>query len=105
VRHAAQEINLAPPLTAVCSVANADPSGALRTVPHGIRAPARAAWIADIKGVHEVSLGTLLLIVVILVLAGALPTWNHSRSWGYMPSGVLGVVLVVMIVMLLTGRL
>jgi hypothetical protein len=51
------------------------------------------------------SLGTILLIVLILMLVGALPTWPHSRSWGYMPSGGLGLVLLVIIVLLLLGRL
>jgi hypothetical protein len=51
------------------------------------------------------TLGTILLIVLVLALVGVLPTWNHSRSWGYMPSGVLGVILLIMVIMLLTGRL
>lgn len=51
------------------------------------------------------SLGTILLIVLILLLIGALPTWPHSRSWGYAPTGALGLVVVVIIVLLLMGRL
>lgn len=51
------------------------------------------------------SLGTILLIVVILMLVGAMPTWAHSRSWGYAPSGGLGLVLLVVLVLLVTGRL
>jgi hypothetical protein len=51
------------------------------------------------------SLGTILLIVLVLLLVGAIPTWPHSASWGYAPSGVLGLVLVVVLVLLLTGRL
>jgi len=51
------------------------------------------------------SLGTILLIVVILILVGVLPTWPHARSWGYGPSGVVGVILIILIVLLLTGRL
>jgi Protein of unknown function (DUF3309) len=51
------------------------------------------------------TLGTLLLIVLILMLLGVIPTWPHSRAWGYGPSGLLGIVLIVLIVMLLTGRL
>ena len=51
------------------------------------------------------SLGTILLIVLILILIGVIPTCPHSRSWGYAPSGVLGVVLIVVVVLLLTGRL
>lgn len=51
------------------------------------------------------SLGTILLIVLILILIGVIPTWPHSRSWGYAPSGVLGLVVVVIVVLLLMGRL
>jgi hypothetical protein len=49
--------------------------------------------------------GTILLIVLILMLLGALPTWPHSRSWGYYPSGGLGLLLVILIVLLLLGRI
>jgi hypothetical protein len=48
---------------------------------------------------------TIVIIVLILVLIGAVPAWPHSRSWGYGPSGILGVVLVVVLVLLLMGRL
>ncbi len=51
------------------------------------------------------SLGTILLVVLLLMLVGAVPTWSHSRSWGYAPSGGLGLVLVVVLVLVLTGRL
>jgi hypothetical protein len=51
------------------------------------------------------TLGTILLIVLILLLVGALPSWPHSRSWGYGPSGLLSVVLVVLLVLLLMGRI
>lgn len=51
------------------------------------------------------SLGTILLIVLILALVGALPTWPHSRSWGYAPSGTLGVVLIVVVLLFALGRL
>lgn len=51
------------------------------------------------------SLGTLLLIILILMLVGAIPSWPHSKSWGYGPSGMLGLVVVVVIVLLLMGRL
>jgi len=51
------------------------------------------------------SLGTILLIVLILILIGVIPTWPHSKSWGYAPSGVIGLVVVVIIVLLLLGRL
>ena len=50
-------------------------------------------------------MGTILLIILILILIGALPTWPHSRSWGYGPSGISGLIVVILIVMLLTGHL
>lgn len=50
-------------------------------------------------------LGTILVIVLILFLLGALPTWSHSRSWGYYPSTGLGVILVIVIVLFLMGRI
>jgi Protein of unknown function (DUF3309) len=51
------------------------------------------------------TLGTILLIILILLLLGVVPAWPHSRAWGYGPSSILGVVLVVVIVLLLMGRL
>lgn len=51
------------------------------------------------------SLGTVLLIVLILLLIGAIPSWPHSRSWGYGPSGLLGLVVVAVLVLLVMGRL
>jgi hypothetical protein len=51
------------------------------------------------------TLGTILLIILILLLLGALPSWGYSRGWGYGPSGILGIVLIVVIVLLLMGRL
>jgi hypothetical protein len=51
------------------------------------------------------SLGTILLIVLVLVLIGALPTWPHSANWGYYPSGGLGVLLVIVVVLLVLGRI
>jgi len=51
------------------------------------------------------SLGTILLIVLILLLVGAIPSWPHSRSWGYGPSGGLGLVVIILLVLLLTGRI
>jgi hypothetical protein len=50
-------------------------------------------------------LGTILLIVLVLILLGVIPTWPHSRAWGYGPSGIVGVILVVLLIMLLMGRL
>jgi len=51
------------------------------------------------------SLGTILLIVLILMLVGAFPSWPHSRSWGYGPSGGLGLIVVVLLILLLMGRI
>jgi hypothetical protein len=51
------------------------------------------------------SLGTILLVVLILMLLGVLPTWPHSRKWGYYPSGGVGLLLVVLVVLLLLGRI
>jgi Protein of unknown function (DUF3309) len=50
-------------------------------------------------------LATALIVVVILMLVGALPRWGHSRNWGYFPSGGLGLVLVILLILLLAGRL
>jgi Protein of unknown function (DUF3309) len=50
-------------------------------------------------------IGTILLVVLILLLLGAFPSWPHSRSWGYGPSGILGVVVIIVIVLLLMGRI
>jgi len=51
------------------------------------------------------SIGTILLIVLVLILLGVLPVWPHARSWGYGPSGVLGVIVVILLVLVLMGRL
>ncbi|HVU32213.1 MAG TPA: DUF3309 family protein [Opitutaceae bacterium] len=48
-------------------------------------------------------LGTILLLVLLLLLVGALPTWPHSRSWGYYPSGGLGLILIIVLIMVLLG--
>ncbi len=50
-------------------------------------------------------LGTILVVLLLLMLLGALPTWPHSRSWGYYPSSGLGVVLVILVVLVLLGRI
>jgi hypothetical protein len=50
-------------------------------------------------------LGTILIVVVILMLVGTLPSWPHSRQWGYYPSGGFGLVVLILIILLLTGRL
>ena len=51
------------------------------------------------------SIGTILLIVEILILVGALPAWPHARGWGYGPSGILGTILIILIILFLMGRL
>ena len=51
------------------------------------------------------SLGAILLIILILVLVGALPTWGHSRTWGYGPSGIVGVAVVILSILLVLGRI
>ncbi len=51
------------------------------------------------------SLGTILLVILILMLVGAIPSWPHSRSWGYGPSSGLGVVVIILLVLLLLGRI
>ena len=51
------------------------------------------------------TLSTILIIVLILILLGAIPSWPHSRSWGYGPSGAVGVVLVILIILVLMGRI
>lgn len=50
------------------------------------------------------SLGTIILIVLVLILVGAIPAWPHSKSWGYGPSSVVGLVVIVLLILVLTGR-
>ena len=50
-------------------------------------------------------LGTILLVILILMLLGAMPAWNHSRNWGYLPSGGLGLVVVILLILVLMGRI
>ncbi len=51
------------------------------------------------------SIGTILLIILVVILIGAIPTWPHSKSWGYGPSGGLGAVILILLVLLLMGRI
>lgn len=51
------------------------------------------------------TLGTILLIILVLMLLGAIPSWPHSRGWGYAPSGGIGLVVLVLLILVLTGRL
>jgi hypothetical protein len=83
----------------------------VQRIPHGpfeavsgLRAGEPNPLTRDTKEKH-VTLGTILLIVLVLMLVGAFPRWSHSRSWGYGPSGGLGLVLVVVVVLLLMGRI
>jgi len=57
------------------------------------------------EGEVQMSLGTILLIILILLLIGALPTWPHSAAWGYYPSSGLGLVLVIVLILVLLGRI
>lgn len=50
-------------------------------------------------------IGTILLIVIVLMLVGAFPSWPHSKNWGYFPSGTLGLILLILIILLLMGRI
>ena len=50
-------------------------------------------------------MGTILLVILILMLVGAVPAWPHSRSWGYAPSGGLGLIVIILLILVLTGRL
>jgi hypothetical protein len=88
---------------------------------HGIRASDwRSAFLTNNTGAasqaaapdehvtdrkEQLMLGTILIIVLILALCGALPRWSHSRNWGYAPTGGLGVVLLVVVVLLVLGRI
>jgi len=50
-------------------------------------------------------MGTILIVILVLILLGALPTWGHSRNWGYGPSGILGTVLLIVIILVVLGRI
>lgn len=54
---------------------------------------------------NAMSIGTILLVVLVLMLLGAIPTWPHSRNWGYFPSGALGLILIILIILLLLGKI
>lgn len=51
------------------------------------------------------SIGTILLIILVLALIGVIPTWPHSKNWGYLPSGALGLILVILLILVLLGRI
>lgn len=51
------------------------------------------------------TIGTILLVILVLALIGSIPTWSHSRNWGYGPSGGVGVIVLILLILILTGRL
>jgi Protein of unknown function (DUF3309) len=53
----------------------------------------------------HMSLGTILIIILILILLGVIPSWGHSRDWGYGPSGIVGLILVILLILLLLGKI
>ncbi len=57
------------------------------------------------KKTKAMSIGTILLVILVLLLIGAIPTWPHSRSWGYFPSGALGLILIILIILLVLGKI
>ena len=73
-------------------------------VEHG-ESSTEAPEASNALGECLMTMSTLLIIVLLIILVGALPTWPHSRSWGYYPSGGLGLILLVVIVLLLMGRI
>jgi len=72
---------------------------------HAGRRPTPATFIRPQEGKTNMSITTILLIVLVLILIGALPTWPYSSAWGYAPSGILGAVVVVVLILLLLGRI
>lgn len=67
---------------------------------------ASSNWpLPDLVWSDAMSLTTILIIILILVLIGALPAWPHSRGWGYYPSGLLGLILIILLILALMGRL
>jgi hypothetical protein len=66
--------------------------------------PARLGFQAFYRK-QAMSLGTILLIVLVLILVGVIPTWPHSRGWGYRPTGLVGAILIVLLILLLLGRI
>lgn len=77
-------------------------SGLLRT---GVSLHRFGGKAIKIERKIAMSTGTILVIILILILVGALPTWPHSKNWGYFPSGGLGLVLIILIILLLMGRI
>jgi uncharacterized membrane protein YidH (DUF202 family) len=75
---------------------------------HLLPATGSLCWVRNKRGKSQErrkNMGMILIIILILVLVGALPTWPHSKSWGYYPSGGLGLVLLIVLILLLMGRI
>jgi hypothetical protein len=66
---------------------------------------ARAATATGNSEVQSMSIGTILLIILVLALLGVIPVWPHARSWGYAPSGIVGALLVIVLILLVLGRI
>lgn len=75
------------------------------SITNNVRRPRAYRNEPDEPSLKRRSMGTILLIILILMLLGAIPTWPYSRSWGYGPSGGLGLVVVILLVLVLMGRL
>jgi hypothetical protein len=79
-----------------------------RVTPHGDRRRGRLFSLNKIKitqSERNIMLGPVLLVLLVLMLLGALPTWPHSRTWGYYPSGGLGLLLAILLILVLLGRI
>lgn len=96
------------------ATAGADPDPPIRTTPRSCGAsarPGRGGWVAGRMGIRKAAaekevppvLGTILIVLLVLLLLGALPLWPYSTGWGYYPSGILGLVLAVLLVLVLLG--
>lgn len=87
--------------------------GSLPYIPQKYSVRWRTDWQCSVRILNtaltarrtEMSLGTILLIVLVLLLVGAIPAWPHSRSWGYGPSGGLGLIVVILLVLFVMGRI
>jgi hypothetical protein len=70
---------------------------------NGLLAFRLSTFDSDFKGIMTM-LGTILIVLLILALLGAIPTWGHSRDWGYRPSGGVGLILLILIILVVSGR-
>ena len=75
-----------------------------RVTPHSLCKRQKLVSILK-QRITNMSIGTILLVLLILMLIGALPAWPHSKSWGYYPTGGLGLVVVILLILLLLGRI